>query len=210
MNLQYKEIYDISMPISADMPVYKGKASKRPSIRVESDFSTGSAYESKLEMNLHTGTHLDRTLHMMPGGNTIDTLSLEQVITECKVIDLTEVTEKISSEDLRGKNITAGDFLLLKTKNSFEDILESNFIYLDKTGAEFLAEKKIKGVGIDALGIERNQPDHETHLQLMKSGIHILEGLRLNEAEEGDYLLFAAPINIIGTEAAPVRAILIR
>jgi hypothetical protein len=31
------------MKVSHDMPVYKGKASKRPVLKIESDFSTGAA-----------------------------------------------------------------------------------------------------------------------------------------------------------------------
>lgn len=209
LNRDYK-IYDISMPITLDMPVYKGKESKRPQITVESDFQTGTVYESRISLNLHTGTHLDRTLHMMEGGNTIETLDLSQVVTPCRVIDLTRVSEKITEQDLISKEIKEGEFLLLKTKNSFEDILEKNFIYLDSSGAKYLAGFKLKGIGIDALGIERDQPGHETHLQLMEVGTQVLEGLRLKEIEEGEYLLIAAPIPIVGAEAAPVRALLLQ
>jgi arylformamidase len=208
--MNYNKLFDISMPISYRMPVYKGKEEKRPKLEVVSDFNTGSVYESVITMNLHTGTHLDRTLHMMSGGNTIETLELKEMITDCKVVDLTTVKDKITANDLQGKSITPGDFILLKTRNSFEDLLEKEFIYLDSSGAQFLAEIGIKGVGIDSLGIERSQPEHETHLQLMNKKIHILEGLRLAEVEEGNYFLLAAPIYISGAEAAPVRAILLQ
>lgn len=205
-----QKVYDISMPISAVMPVYKGKEEKRPRLTVDSDFTTGKTYESRLEMNLHTGTHLDRELHMVPAGSTMETLDISQLITPCKVIDLLDVMEKITAQDLREKEINEGDFLLFKTRNSYEDILEKEFVYLEKSGAEYLASLKIKGVGTDALGIERNQPEHETHLALMKEGIHILEGLRLKEIAEGEYLMIALPLNITGAEAAPVRAVLLK
>lgn len=208
MNLQDKNLYDISMPITASMPVYRGKEEKRPIITVDSDFTKGKTYESRIEMNLHTGTHLDRTLHMIPGGNRMDSLDVKQLITECKVIDLLDVQEKITAQDLTSRSIGEGDFILFKTRNSYEDILENDFVYLDKSGAEYLAGLNIKGVGTDALGIERSQPEHETHLQLMKKGIHILEGLRLKDIKEGEYLLIALPLNIPEAEAAPVRAVL--
>lgn len=203
------KIYDISMEIHHNMPVYKGRDPKRPNFSIDSDFSTGTAYETRLDLNLHTGTHLDRPLHMISGGEVLDTLKLEQVITRCKVYDFTDVDHKIRAHDLSKKDITEGDFILLKTKNSILDILEKEFIYLDKTGAEYLKDKKIKGVGIDALGIEHSQPDHESHILLLSNDIVILEGLRLKDIEEGDYFLFAAPIKIKGVEAAPVRAVLV-
>ena len=210
MNFKEKEMYDISMPITATMPVYKGKEEKRPKLTVVSDHQTGTAYESKLEFNLHTGTHLDRTLHMIPEGNTVESLDVSQLITPCKVLDHTSVTDKITKGDFEDRDIKAGDFLLFKTKNSFEAILEKDFIYLDASGANYLVNKKISGVGTDALGIERSQPGHETHIVLMNQGIHILEGLRLGEVPEGEYLLIALPLNIVGAEAAPVRALLFK
>lgn len=210
IDIDNMRIYDISMPVIRSMHVYKGRDSKRPNLKIENDYSSGNTYESILEMNMHTGTHLDRPLHMIPGGKTIETLELSQVITGCKVFDLTNVDEKITKEHLKLKNITSGDFILLKTRNSYTDILETNFIYLEKTGAEYLRKVKIKGVGIDGLGIERGQPEHETHIKLLGSDIVILEGLQLKDIEEGEYLLVAAPINVVGAEAAPIRAILLQ
>lgn len=210
VEVDFKKIYDISMPIRKDMPVYKGKESKRPIISTDSDFSTGAAYETRLEMNLHTGTHIDMPLHIIPDGKTVETLELKQVITNCKVFDLQLMEDKITDKDLIGRNIAEGDFILLKTRNSYEDILEKDYIFLDKTGANYLSEQKVKGVGIDSLGIERSQPGHETHKILLGLGIIILEGLRLKDIEEGEYLLFAAPINVVGAEAAPIRAVLLK
>lgn len=212
MNINTKslQIFDISMPISYSMPVYKGREYKRPIISIDGDFSTGSAYETRLELNLHTGTHLDTPKHMIPSGYTLEDLDISKVITGCKVFDLSNVEDKITDKDLMALDMKEGDFILLKTKNSFEDILEKNFIYLDKSGAEYLAKLKIKGVGIDSLGIERDQPGHETHISLFNADIMILEGIVLKDIEEGEYLLNAAPIFIPGAEAAPVRAYLLK
>lgn len=198
------------MPIHHDMPVYKGRLEKRPHLRVQSDFTTGTAYESVIEMNMHTGTHLDRSLHMIPDGSKVESLDLNKVITPCKVLDFTQVEEKITAEDLKKKEINEGDFILLKTRNSFEDILEGDFVFLEKSGAAYLRDKKIKGVGIDALGIERSQPEHETHITLLEVDIVIVEGLRLAHVEAAEYFLFAAPIYIHGAEGAPLRAVLIQ
>lgn len=204
------KIIDISMPITHDMPVYKGKEEKRPILKVQSDFTTGSAYESRIDMNMHTGTHLDRSQHMIPNGTLIESLDLSKVVTKCKVLDLTNIEDKITAADLKTKNIEEGDFVLFKTKNSYQDILEDDFIFLDKSGAQYLKEKNVKGAGTDGLGIERSQPDHETHKTLLEIDSVIIEGLRLKDIDEGEYFLFAAPIYIVGAEAAPLRAILLQ
>lgn len=204
------EIYDISMAIYSDMPVYKNKEEKKPRLRVQQDFKSSSAYESVLEINMHTGTHVDAPLHMFEGGETIDQLDLSKVITQCKLLDLTQVVDRITARDLEGKGISKDDFILFKTKNSFCEFFDVDFVFLDKTGAEFLKHIGIKGVGADALGIERSQPDHSTHKILFEAGITIIEGLRLAEVPEGEYLLFAAPLKVIGAEGAPTRAVLVK
>ena len=198
------------MPVFHDMPVYKGKEEKRPVLTTDIDDTSGSSFETRLTMNMHTGTHIDMPLHMIEGGATVETLDLEKVITKCKVFDLTAVDDKISEKDLQDREIAKGDFILLKTKNSYLDNLEGAYIYLDRTGAKLLKDKGVIGVGIDSLGIERNQPDHETHLALLGAGIVIVEGLRLKGIEEGEYMLFVAPVYVVGAEAAPARAVLVK
>jgi arylformamidase len=204
-----EKIIDISMEISEEMTIYKNLEENRPMIRVTRDFDEGDAYESAITLGMHTGTHLDMPLHMIKGGATLDTLMLDQVVTRCRVLDLTHVANAVTREDLEKLEITADSFILLKTRNSNQDAFDFSFVYLEASGARYLKELGIKGVGIDALGIERNQPKRETHRTLLGSGILILEGLRLKEVAAGDYLLVAAPLKIKGVEAAPVRAMLL-
>ncbi|WP_347490716.1 cyclase family protein [Desulfoscipio sp. XC116] len=204
------KIYDISMAIYPGMPVYKNKADKQPVLSCISNFSNSSAYESRIQMDIHTGTHVDAPLHMLPYGAAIDQIDLSKVITPCKVFDFSDRTEKISACDLSARDIKKGDFILLRTRNSYADNFDFDFVYLERSGAAYLSSKGISGVGIDALGIERSQPEHQTHKILFKAGIVILEGLRLKEIAEGDYLLVAAPLRIKGAEGAPTRAVLLR
>jgi len=97
----------------------------------------------------------------------------------------------------------------LKTKNSFSDDFDYNFVYLSGDAAKYLVSKKIIGVGIDGLGIERNQPTYDTHKSLLSNKVMILEGLRLKEVLEGSYKLIILPLKIANVEASPARAILI-
>jgi len=210
------KIYDISMEIKQDMMVYKNKDEKRPRMQVNSDFSSGNSYESTLTLELHTGTHMDAPLHMIPEGDTIDQQDLSKVVTACRVIDLSHVEDKIKKEHLEKKDIKQGEFLLLKTRNSLrqEDSSQNlqfdfDFVYLDKDGAEFLKDKGIIGVGIDSLGIERAQPEHDTHEILMGNKIVIIEGLVLKDILEGEYTLIALPLKIKNAEASPIRAVLL-
>jgi arylformamidase len=202
-------IIDISMNIHHDMTVYGNYEAKRPNLRVVQDHTRGSVHESRIDMDMHTGTHIDAPLHMIEGGSTMESIELSRCFTKCRVLDMTSVEDKITREDLQGKNINAGDFILLKTQNSIKGIPGVGFVFVEKSGAEYLRDKGIIGIGIDSTGIERSQPGHETHKALLGSGIVILEGLDLKNVEEGEYFLAALPLKIDGVEAAPVRAVLV-
>lgn len=206
-----KKVYDISMMIEPTMPVYKNREEKRPVFSVTSDFKEKGVYETRLTLDLHTGTHIDAPLHMIEGGKTIEQLDLEQFLTPCKVLDLTGVEGGIRDNDLDKTEvqINKGDFILLKTRNSLKNNPGEDFVFLEKSGARFLLEKGITGVGIDSLGIERDQPGHPTHKQLLSRKVILVEGLRLKEVGAGEYLLTLLPLKIKGVEAAPVRAFLI-
>ncbi len=203
------KIHDISMLISEDMAVYKNNQQKRPKIKTSKDFSNSDVYESSITLDLHTGTHIDMPFHMMESGNKIPELDLSRCVNKCKVIDLTTVKDKITRNELINKGIVTEDFVLFKTRNSYTEEFDKNFVYLEKTGAYFLSEINVLGVGIDSLGIERNQPSHYSHKILLQKNIVVLEGLRLKEINEGEYFLFAVPLNIKDVEGAPTRAILV-
>lgn len=203
------KIHDISMDINFEMTVYKNKDIKRPVITVNQDFSNSSAYESSIKMDMHTGTHIDAPLHMIEDGSNMDEFNIESTITNCKVLDFTKVEDRITADDLATKEINANDFIILKTKNSYREDFDFEFVYLEDSGAMYLRDQRIKGVGIDSLGIERNQEGHDTHKILLGSDITIIEGLRLKHINEGEYELCALPLKISGVEAAPARAILI-
>jgi arylformamidase len=203
------KVYDISMPIVEGMPVYKNKPEKQPHIRIVQDFATATARESRIELDVHTGTHVDAPLHMLPQGGTMETLPLERLVRPCRVLDLKEVSERITRTDLAKWNIEAGEFLLLQTKNSLQEAFDFAFVYLTEEGAQYLVEKQVHGVGIDALGIERAQPGHPTHKHLFRANIIIIEGLRLKEVPAGKYFMVAAPIKLVHTEAAPARVLLL-
>ena len=204
------EIIDVSMTIQANMPVYKNKEEKRPRITVHKDFSSGNIYEAHIAMDMHTGTHIDMPLHILPGGASTDELDITNLITTCVVLDMTDVKEKITALELKNKDIKPGMFVLLETSNSYVESFIPEFVYLEATGAEYLKSLAVTGVGIDALGIERAQPDYPTHKILLEQGIMIIEGLRLAEVKEGIYKLIALPLKIKGVEAVPARVIIIK
>lgn len=203
------KIYDVSWPISQATTEYKNKESIF--FAKLKDFELDRVRESKICMSAHTGTHVDAPTHFLKDGKTIDKISLDRLIGGAKVLDLTRVIEKITADDLARYTINKDEIILLRTANSAKsttDEFEADFIYLDQSGARYLAEKQVKAVGIDYLGIERGDPEHTTHITLFKANVVIIEGLRLGHVQSGNYFLVCLPLPLVGLEAAPARAIL--
>lgn len=203
------KIYDISVVISPNMTVYKNYPHKKPVFTNVSNFETGSAYETDIKMNVHSGTHVDFNLHMLKDGNTSSNAILSNYITDAKVFDLTHLKDKIEADDLKELNIEKDDFVLFKTRNSNVEHFDFEFVYVTESASKYLAEKQIKGVGVDALGIERDQAGHPTHKTLMNHNIVILEGLRLKDIVPQSYILIALPLKFEGLDGSPVRAVLL-
>jgi len=203
-------IYDISMSIDENIQVYKNKESKKVHLLTASDFANSSVFESKIEMNLHTGTHIDFGKHVSPNGTISDDFPVDSLIHEVLVIDLSQLDRNIENEDLISQEIKSGDYVLLKTRNSQSEDFDFDFIALNESGALYLKEMGVKLVGTDGLGIERGQEGHPTHHLLLDNGIIIMEGLRLKNVPSGRYEMIALPLKIKGVEALPVRAMLRR
>lgn len=204
------KIIDISWPLEINMTEYKNRNTLKTVFW--STHSENNMRQSTIFMDSHTGTHIDAPAHFLKHGKTTSDIDLSKLITKCLVIDCTSISGKITANNL--EKIDFGDFkaILLKTKNSYlnhKELFNPDFVYLNKTGAEFLVRKKIELVGIGYLGIERNQRNHETHRLLLDNDIIILEGLRLGHIEPEVYKLICLPLKVSGLEAAPARAILI-
>ena len=202
-------VIDISMRLEPGMTTYGLNPATAPRHRVLRAFADGGVNESELTINLHNGTHLDSAFHMLDGGEPTEFLPLEDLITPCRVLDLTHVQDGITRADLMPMDIKSGEFLLFKTANSQRKAYYPGFVYIKPDAATYLAERRVKGVGIDALGVERDQPDHATHTALLSGGVIILEGLRLAGVAPGGYTLIALPVKIRDADGAPCRAVLI-
>jgi arylformamidase len=212
MTFKYKEIYDISVPISADGPIYPGD----PEIEINTIYSTlkgDSANILELKFGSHVGTHIDAPYHFLQNGKTLDKIELNKFLGRAQVCEL-NVVESIKKADLIPFEINKGDIILFKTKNSSlwnKKEFQREFIYLTPEAAEYLVAQRIKGVGIDYLSIEKYKSrEHSTHQTLLRNNILILEGINLTDVPAGEYFLICFPLKLIGADGSPVRAILLK
>jgi arylformamidase len=204
-------LIDISVPLARGLPTWPGSTG----FRVERTlaFERGDDVTvSRLDLDLHTGTHVESALHYIEGGDPIETVSLEAFVGPAVVIDLREA-DAVGSDELAAAGIPEGtERLLVRTRNSGgllpgEDFRE-DFVGLTVEGASWIASHGLRLIGTDYLSVQRFGDDPETHRVLMRAGVAILEGLDLSAVEPGVYRLTCLPLRMYGTEAAPARAIL--
>ena len=200
-------IIDISWNLKKGMPTYP----KNPQFNSKSA-STGHSTISTITMGTHTGTHIDAPLHCIEGARSVTDLDLTIFVGKCRVLDCTESREKVTKQDLEKHNIQEGERILIKTTNSDlpKDKFYPNYVYLGPSGATFLANSKVKLVGIDYLSVkQRGSKDNTPHTALLRQNIPILEGIDLAKVSASKYMLFALPLKLEGLDGSPTRAVLV-
>ncbi len=202
------KIYDISVPVRPGMVIYDGN----PEVALERVQSIGDgahANVSRLELGVHTGTHVDAALHFLDGAPGSEAIALEPLIGPAVVVDATSLDRDPDWDALAALDVPAGaERVLLKTRNSRlweRDEFTRDFIRLTGGGARFVIDRGIRVIGIDYLSIG----DEEAHRELLGAGVIPIEGLDLRAVEPGSYRLVCLPLRLEGSDGAPARAVLI-
>lgn len=205
------EIYDISQTLCQGMAVWPGDPEFRH--RWAARIQNGEASNvSAVDMCVHTGTHVDAPFHLDDSATDIASVSLRHFLGAARVFSI-NVEKCIRAADLSALDWKNVERVLFKTRGS-ENIgnsLDQNFVYLDEDASGFLTQKGILLVGIDAPSVDAfDSADLPSHRMLLRHGIALLEGARLDSVPPGDYELICFPLKLAGLDGSPVRAILKR
>ncbi len=196
------EIFDVSVPLREGMVTYPGD----PEVHMERavSISEGAPVNlTRVDLGLHSGTHVDAPVHFIDGAEGVDTLPLDALIGPCEVV----ATADLSRESVAAA--PAAERLLFKTPNSelwARDEFVDDFARLDGEAASLLVERGVRLVGVDYLSVG----DEDAHHALLGAGIVPVEGLDLRAVEPGSYELVCLPLRVVGADGAPARAVLIR
>jgi arylformamidase len=205
-------IIDISLAIEPGLPTWPTSQGFRTRWAMRID-DGDSANVSIYEADVHTGTHVESGLHFLREGDPIERLPLEQLVGPAVVVEVEG--DEVSAAALERAGVPQGATrLLIKTANSERwakgwGAFDSQYVALTTDAARWIAERGFELVGLDHLSIQQFHSDGETHRVLMRAGVAILEGINLAGVAPGTYTLVAAPLKLVGTEAAPARALLI-
>lgn len=203
------EIYDISVTISEDTPLWPGDGGL--AFKRVKDMDQGDSVNvTQLSMSVHTGTHVDAPCHFYKDGYGIEKLPLDALIGKAQVIEF-KGDHHLGADDFADVHPDT-ERLLIKTSNSlnWSAQFKEDYLGIAADGAEHLVKLGIKSVGVDYLSVAPFTDLVQTHLILLGAEVVIIEGLNLSEVEPGIYTLHCLPIKVAGADGAPARAVLIR
>lgn len=206
------KLYDISLPISNNLPVWPGDP--RVILKMTSSIAGGDQCNiTKIQMGVHTGTHIDAPYHFLRDGVATDAIPIETFIGPCLVIEIdSEVI--IEKKDLQKYDMNGYSRIIIKTRNSEMwtnniSSFEKNFVALGIDAAQYLVAMGTILVGIDYLSIESfHSEGSPVHKLLLRNNISILEGLNLSGVKAGLYGLICIPLKLQNCEGAPARVLL--
>ncbi len=209
------KIYDVSVPISSQTPVYAGD----PKVEITTAHAIADgapANVSNLCFGAHTATHVDASNHFIEGSRKVDKLPLDVLIGRVRVVEIDKNAAAVDAAQLENVDLKGVERVLFKTRNSefWNDLgqgFQTDFTYIAPDAAQKLVDLGVKLVGIDYLSVEKfGSEDFQTHITLLKNQVIIIEGLDLREVSGGDYELICLPLKIAeGTgDGAPARTVL--
>lgn len=207
-------IYDVSLTIQPGMVTWPGD----PGVALErtSKMDEGDVYnDSRMNMGVHTGTHVDAPRHFVPGGATVEKLDLNILTGPVQVVHLPDNIEVITAEVISGLGIAADtQRLLFRTRNSrywdeSPTIFQEDYVAISTDGAKALVEMGIRLVGVDYLSVAPYYNTISPHQTFLQAGTVLVEGLNLEAVAEGEYMLYCLPMKLGGSDGAPARVILV-
>jgi arylformamidase len=203
---------DISMPLHPGIPRWPGSKGVRVT-RTQSIDAGHGVTVSRLECDVHAGTHVDAPAHFLKGGRTIDAIALEALIGPAEVLHLAEANI-VTPRELEDSVLPRGvERVLLRTRNSDRRAsatreFQEDYVALSTEAARWMVDRGVRLVGIDYLSVQPFREHEGVHAILMQHDIVILEGLDLSQVIPGKYELICLPLRLVGAEGAPARVVL--
>lgn len=205
-------LIDMTHAITPEIPVYPGTPA--PSLAPACTFTKDGFRETLLTFSSHTGTHMDAPAHLLQEGRTLDDIPMSQFSGRATVLDVSEEGPVITEAFLRSnyEAIHCADYILFYTgwedRWGTERFLEDTFPVPDEEAARYLVSRGLKGVGTDAVSIDRISDSRlPIHHILLKDSVLILENLCLKKVRgRKDFLFFALPMKFQDADGAPIRA----
>lgn len=214
------QIVDLSVTIGED-------TLSPPSVNLQFQMTSyhrgpGFWQASKIEMLLHTGSHVDFTKHVQEDGETAVDVALDRVFGEAVIVDLSfsEPNHEISIADMeaRAQGVRKGDIVLVRTDWTEKHWGDFPTYYLDSPycspeAAQWLIDRGVKAIGFDCFSEycarlpDFTSEDFIIHKIILENGAILMQQMtNLSQLPADKRFIFFAPfIKIQGAEGSPAR-----
>lgn len=200
----------LSYYLSDDLSCYNGEYN----IHVEQYKNN----EKKINICLHSGTHIDMPLHVDNNGKSLSDYGIEKFIFNKPYIKEVSASDNYFSVDDIADVPEDIDFLIIKL-NKFQSRNDGNYALCNTGISEDVAKyirkkfKNICGIGINSISVNAycdKESGRKAHKEFLanKPEIFIVEDMKLDEVKEGALKkLIVAPLLVKNADGVPVTVI---
>ena len=185
------------------MPVFPGLPSPSfaPIARVEEDGYAMSEYR----LLNHIGTHVDAPAHQIAGGDTLDEIGLERLVTEAITIDVSAAEPgPLTRQEIEPRlaSVRPGDIVFLYSDNAYW----TGWSYPDADAARALIDRGISAIGFDGPSADPvDTTTYDLHRIWLGAGRMIIENVtNLDQLPERAQVV-VAPLKVRDANGAPAR-----
>lgn len=203
-----KRLWDISAPIATGSPVFPGDQpyEQRWTARIGPGCPVNL---SALTFSPHVGAHADAPLHYADNAPTIGQVDLAPYLGPCRVIHAIGPARLIQVADLAASARDLPPRVLVRTCEKAPTAWSPEFSAFAPDTLTWLASLGVRLVGIDSQSVDPAESKTlDSHQQLLRHHLRVLENLVLDGVPAGDYELIALPLKLMEACASPVRAVL--
>ncbi|MBP7804759.1 MAG: cyclase family protein [Candidatus Pacebacteria bacterium] len=168
------------------------------------------------------GTHMDSPAHCLPGGKTIEQLSLENLVTDCVLIRVDDVADEnyivmpsvVEEFEKKHGEIKENAFVIFYTgwdkywgdKEKYNN--DHTFPSVHEDTAKLLLDRNIAGLGIDTLSADTGKNGFPVHKTILEAGKYLVENIaQAGELPPTGAKIAVLPMKIKGAAEAPIRLI---
>ena len=177
---------------------------------------------SKVEMLLHTGSHVDFLRHVQEDGETAVDVDLERVSGDALVVDLSFAgpNHEISVSDMEkhAQDVQSGDIVLVRTDWTEKHWGNFPTYYMDSPycspeAAQWLIDRGARAIGFDCFSEycarlpDFTSEDFIIHKIILENGSILMQQMtNLSSLPTGKRFQFFAPfVKMTGAEGSPAR-----
>lgn len=191
-----KRYIDLTRTIVDEQAVYPGDDTT--SLKRSRNLSIDGFNNHRLQISMHSGTHIDGPMHMSDSSLYIDQMPLENFVGSGVLLDVRGYSEILMREEYADR-IAEHSIVLFWTGR--DEIFGSREYFVEnpcitEEFAKFLVEKKVKAVGFDSSSPDRYP--YPVHGILFTNGVLIIENLTnlASLKEVVNFKVIALPLKI--------------